>query len=76
MHNSNSEENEKGNKSPSKSKEKTLIKYPQDENRGIINIFYVESYKKYNASDIEIGDTGPNPSCNCIEEVCKHCVIF
>ena len=50
MHVSNSPENIQNK--DSKNYVTPLMIYANDENRGIVNIYYVESYKKYNASDI------------------------
>ena len=47
---------------------KKLISIDSDKNRGIVNLFYVESYKKYNAMEIdEIANTNA---------ICKPCAIF
>ena len=47
-----------------KNKPKKLITLDSDKNRGIVNLFYVESYKKYNAMEIdEIANN--NAICKC-----------
>ena len=47
-----------------KKKQLKLITLESDKNRGIVNLFYVESYKKYNAMEIdEISNS--NAICKC-----------
>jgi hypothetical protein len=47
-----------------KKSSKKLITIESDKNRGIVNLFYVESYKKYNAMEIdEIANN--NAICKC-----------
>ena len=54
--------------SAKKTQNKKLISIDSDKNRGIVNLFYVESYKKYNAMEIdEITNTNA---------ICKPCTIF
>ena len=49
---------------PNEKKTKRLIKTEADENKNIVNIFYVESYKRYNAMEVdELANN--NAICKC-----------
>ena len=58
---------EKSSPEEAKKPTKKLITLPSDKNRGIVNLYYVESYKKYNA--MELDDISNNNA------ICK-CTIF
>ena len=51
-------------KDDSKKTGKKLIQLESDKTRGIVNLFYVESYKKYNAMDVEEIQNN-NAICRC-----------
>ena len=48
----------------SKKPTKKLRTLDNDKNRGIVNLYYVESYKKYNAMEID-EITNSNAICKC-----------
>ena len=44
---------------------KKIITLDSDKNRGIVNIYYIESYKRYNAMPPEEANTGNANCANC-----------
>ena len=43
---------------------KKIIQLERDKTRGVVNIYYVESFKRYNAMEIDETDN-PNHICKC-----------